>query len=168
MFQDDSFETIKCGFSTKVLSSAGILVHLDAGIEALKDVDCVYFVSGKGIRPLIDKQEEIRKIELDLTRQYLIGQCSGSALIAALGMLFDKKATTYPTSIDLLERFGAVPVNKPFVNYGNIAMAANCLASLYAIKWLLLKLGKHDLYSKIEASVLPLNGDWQLILEGEG
>ena len=63
--------------------------------------------------------------------------CSGALLLAALGLLAGKTATTYPTTKQLLEGFGVTVEEKPFIEHGNIATSGGCLAAQYVVGWVI-------------------------------
>ena len=63
--------------------------------------------------------------------------CSGSLILARLGLLEGKTATTYPTSKAVLESFGVEVIEKPFVAHGRTATAGGCLAQQYLIHWVI-------------------------------
>ena len=55
--------------------------------------------------------------------------CTGAAILVKLGLLDGLAATTYPTSVPLLEWLGVTVVEEPIVVHDNIATAAGCLAA---------------------------------------
>lgn len=132
------------GWSVRILgekrshvSSTGISVDTHGRIEETSDADCVLFVSGQGVREKIDDEGWLRRFNLDPERQLIGSVCSGSLILAKLGLLDGKTATTYPTSKELLESFGVNVVEQPFVFNGNIATAGGCLAQQYLIGWVI-------------------------------
>ena len=82
--------------------------------------------------------------------------CSGSAILAKLGFLEGKTATTYPTSKPLLESFGIDVVEKPFIAHGNIATAGGCLAQQYLIGWVIERLADADWRNLVIKAIQPV------------
>jgi transcriptional regulator GlxA family with amidase domain len=79
----------------------------------------------------------LSRFNLDPERQMIASICSGALLLAALGLLKGKTATTYPTTKQTLEGFGVVVEEKPFIEHGNVATAGGCLAAQYIAGWVI-------------------------------
>jgi transcriptional regulator GlxA family with amidase domain len=80
-------------------------------------------------------------------------------LLAKLGLLRGKKATTYPAA-DLkamLEEMGVEVVWESFVREGNIATAAQCLAGQYLAGWVIEALAGVEQKEKALRSVAVLD-----------
>jgi putative intracellular protease/amidase len=56
-------------------------------------------------------------------------------LLAGLGLLAGKRATTYPTAQARLAQMGVEVVEAPVVREGNVATAAGCLAAQHLAGW---------------------------------
>jgi transcriptional regulator GlxA family with amidase domain len=119
------------------LSANGIAVPTHGLIEEANRSDVVLFVSGQGTRSRMKDREWLSRFRLDPNRQMIGSVCSGSLLVAALGLLDGKTATTYPTTKALLESFGVVVEEKPFVCHGNVATSGGCLAAQYLVGWVI-------------------------------
>lgn len=119
------------------VSTTGMTVQTHERIEAANSADVVLFVSGQGTRAKMNDSEWCARFQLDPQRQMIGSICSGSLLLAALGLLSGQTATTYPTSKQALERFGVTVEEKPFVQHGNIATAGGCLAAQYLVGWVI-------------------------------
>ena len=128
-----------------VESSTGIRVPVHARLEEANSSDVVLFASGKGTRRKMYDEPFLAAFNLDSERQLIGSMCSGALLLAALGLLEGKRATTYPTSKQLLESMGVRVVEEPFVREGNVATAAGCLAAQYLCGWVIEeKLGRAE------------------------
>ncbi|MBI1766374.1 MAG: DJ-1/PfpI family protein [Acidobacteria bacterium] len=119
------------------ISTTGMTVQTHERIEAANTADVVLFVSGQGTRAKMNDSEWCARFQLDPQRQMIGSICSGSLLLAALGLLAGQTATTYPTSKQALERFGVTVEEKPFVQHGNVATAGGCLAAQYLVGWVI-------------------------------
>jgi transcriptional regulator GlxA family with amidase domain len=60
----------------------------------------------------------------DQTSQWTTSVCTGSLILAAAGLLTDRRATTYWMAMEELERLGAKPVAERFVFDGKYVTAA--------------------------------------------
>jgi transcriptional regulator GlxA family with amidase domain len=138
------------------VSATGISIATQGRIEEANDADAVLFVSGQGTRDKIADDAWLSKFRLDPERQLIGSICSGSLILAKLGLLDGKSATTYPTSKALLETFGVDVVEKPFVQQGNIGTAGGCLAQQYLIGWVVDSLAGGDWKELILKSIQPV------------
>jgi transcriptional regulator GlxA family with amidase domain len=125
------------GESAKHTSSTGIEIPMHGHISESTGCDVVLFSSGMGTRRKRTDPAFLSEFHLDPERQLIGSMCSGALLLAALGLLDGKSATTYPTARDLLASTGVRVVERPFVREGNIATAAGCLAAQYLAGWII-------------------------------
>jgi transcriptional regulator GlxA family with amidase domain len=144
------------GESESHVSATGISIATHGRIEEANDADAVLFVSGQGTRDRITDENWLAKFDLNPEKQLIGSICSGSLILARLGLLAGKTATTYPTSKDLLESFGVEVVEKPFVAHGNIATAGGCLAQQYLIGWVIEKLADSEWRDLVLRSIQPV------------
>lgn len=151
------------GWSVKILgekeshvSVTGIETATRGRIEEANDADAVLIVSGPGTRHRITDEAWLAKLDLDPERQMIGSICSGSLVLAKLGLLDGKTATTYPTSKPLLESLGVEVVERPFVAHGNVATAGGCLAQQYLIGWVVEKLADKDWSELIVKAIQPV------------
>ena len=79
-------------------------------------------------------------IQLDPARQLLGAQCSGTLILAKLGLLDGVSACTDLTTKPWVEEAGVSVLNQPFFAKGNIATAGGCLASQYLAAWIIARL----------------------------
>jgi len=80
------------------------------------------------------------QLQLDPSRQLLGAQCSGTLVLAKLGLLRGVAACTDLTTKPWVEEAGVAVLNQPFVAKGNVATAGGCLASQYLATWLIARL----------------------------
>ena len=80
------------------------------------------------------------QLQLDPARQLLGAQCSGTLVLARLGLLGGVAACTDLTTKPWVEEAGVTVLNQPFVAGGNVATAGGCLASQYLAAWVIARL----------------------------
>jgi putative intracellular protease/amidase len=138
------------------VSVTGIPVRTHGRLAETSEADAVLFVSGPGAREKMRDEEWLKKFDLRPEKQFIGSICSGSLILAALGLLEGKTATTYPTSKPLLESFGVEVVEKPFVAHGRVATAGGCLAQQYLIGWVVENLADADWKNLILKAIQPV------------
>lgn len=137
-------------------SVCGIKLETHGDLTECLDADAVFFSSGAGTRKLIKDPEYLKQFNLDPSRQIISSMCSGALILAALGLLDGLTATTYPTAVDELKRYGIEVVEQPLVIHGNIATAAGCLAALDLVGFIVEKLSDKKTKDEVLASVQPV------------
>ena len=138
------------------LSATNIEVKTSGRIEEANEADACLFVSGQGTRDRIADENWLAKFNLNAEKQFIGSICSGSLILAKLGLLEGKTATTYPTSKAVLESFGVEVIEKPFVAHGKIATAGGCLAQQYLIHWVVENLADKDWADLIVKAIQPV------------
>jgi transcriptional regulator GlxA family with amidase domain len=138
------------------ISATGISVVTHGRLEEANDADAVLFVSGQGTRDRIADENWLAKFDLKQEKQLIGSICSGALILARLGLLQNKTATTYPTTKTLLESFGVEVIEKPFIANGNVATAGGCLAQQYLIGWVVENLADKDWRDLILKSIQPV------------
>jgi transcriptional regulator GlxA family with amidase domain len=138
------------------LSATNIEVKTHGRIEQANDADAVLFVSGEGTRSRIIDENWLSKFNLNPEKQLIGSICSGSLILAKLGLLDGKTATTYPTAKSALESFGIEVVEKPFIAHGKIATAGGCLAQQYLIHWVIENLVDKDWADLVVKAIQPV------------
>src|ERR1700756_2249068 len=87
----------------------------------------------------------LSQIVLDPSRQLIGAQCSGTLLLAKLGLIGGLPACTDLTTKPWVIEAGVEVLDAPFVAHGNIATAGGCLASQYLATWMIARLATlHD------------------------
>lgn len=138
------------------ISTTGISVATHGRIKEANKAEAVLFVSGQGTRDRIADENWLNKFNLNPEKQFIGSICSGALILARLGLLQNKTATTYPTTKTLLESFGVEVIEKPFIANGNVATAGGCLAQQYLIGWVVENLADKDWRDLILKSIQPV------------
>jgi transcriptional regulator GlxA family with amidase domain len=144
------------GTAPKHLSVCGISLDMQGTLEDCNTADVVFFSSGPGTRVVIKNQDFLKRFKLDPQKQIICSMCSGSLILAALGLLEGISATTYPTAIEELKAYGVTVENKDLVVHGNIATAAGCLAAIDLVSFIIEKLLGSEIKDDVIASVQPV------------
>jgi transcriptional regulator GlxA family with amidase domain len=76
-------------------------------------------------------------LRLDPARQLIGAQCSGTLVLAKLGILDSVPACTDLTTKPWVQEAGVEVLNQPFYASGNIATAGGCFASQYLAAWII-------------------------------
>lgn len=82
----------------------------------------------------------MERLRLDPARQLLAGQCSGTLVLAKLGLLDGVPACTDLTTKPWVVAAGVDVLHQPFFARGDVATAGGCLASPYLAAWLIARL----------------------------
>jgi putative intracellular protease/amidase len=137
-------------------SVSGMPVATQGRIKDANTADAVLFVSGPGTRDAIKDDVWLSQFRLNSEKQLIGSICSGSLIMAKLGLLNNKTATTYPTSKLLLESMGVEVIEKPFIAHENIATAGGCLAQQYLVGWVIENLANKDWRDLVLRSIQPV------------
>lgn len=121
--------------SAQVTSMNGVTVTAQQPLEFANEADVVLFGSGIHTRAIASDSALLDRLQLDPVRQLIGGQCSGTLLMARLGLLADMPACTDSTTKPWVVEAGVRVVEEPFHARGPIATAGGCLASQYLAAW---------------------------------
>lgn len=124
----------------QVRSMNGVLIERQATLQEASEADAVIVGSGIKTREVIEDAALIAQLQLDPARQLLGAQCSGTLVLAKLGLLNGVPACTDLTTKPWVEAAGVAILNQPFVANGNVATAGGCLASQYLATWVIARL----------------------------
>lgn len=140
-------------------SSTGVGIKMHGPLGEANASDAVLFCSGRGTRKKMRDASFLEAFKLDESRQLIGAIDSGALLLAALGLLKGRRATTYP-SVELkamLEEMGVEVVWHSFVREGNVATAAQCLSGQLLAGWVIENLAGRAQMEKALSSVAPLD-----------
>ena len=124
----------------KVRSMNGVVIERQASLTDACEADAVLVGSGIGTRNVVADAALMAQLRLDPTRQLLGAQCSGTLILAKLGLLNGVPACTDVTTKPWVEEAGVAVLNQPFVAKQNVATAGGCLASQYLAAWVIARL----------------------------
>jgi transcriptional regulator GlxA family with amidase domain len=125
----------------RVRSMNGVVIESMASLEEACAADAVVVGSGVQTREVVADPAIMGQLRrLDPTRQLLAGQCSGTLVLAKLGLLENVPACTDLVSKPWVVAAGVEVLNQPFFAKGNVATAGGCLASHYLAGWLIARL----------------------------
>jgi transcriptional regulator GlxA family with amidase domain len=135
--------TLCCPEAT-VTSMNGVVVHAQSRLEEARSADAVVVGSGIKTREVVDDPALMAALQLDPGRQLIAAQCSGTLVLARLGLLGAVPACTDLTTRPWVQAAGVEVLNQPFYADGNVATAGGCLASPYLAAWIIARLQGKD------------------------
>ena len=127
--------------AARVRSMNGVVIEAQASLQDAVAADAVIVGSGMQTREVIADAALMAQLkQLDPTRQLLGAQCSGTLVLARLGLLDRVPACTDLITKPWVQEAGVDVLNQPFFARGNIATAGGCLASAYLAAWVIARL----------------------------
>lgn len=150
--------------SAEVTSMNGVTVKRQKPIAFAAEADAVIIGSGVRTRDYTADPEFLGAIRLDPARQLIGAQCSGTLLLAKLGLIGDLPACTDLTTKPWVIEAGVEVLDAPFVAHGNVATAGGCLASQYLAAWMIARLAKVEAAEEALHYVAPV-GQKRLYVE---
>lgn len=123
--------------TAEVTSMNGVTVQRQKPLEFAIEADAVLIGSGIKTRDIANDDALLSRISLDPGRQLIAAQCSGTLLLAKLGLIGSLPACTDLTTKPWVVEAGVNVIDAPFVARGNIATAGGCLASQYLASWMI-------------------------------
>lgn len=133
------FSAELCGPGHAVTSMNGVTVQLQRPLEWANEAEVVLFGSGIYTRAIAENSALLDRLQLDPVKQLIGAQCSGTLLLARLGLLGEMPACTDLLTKPWVIEAGARVLDEPFHARGPIATAGGCLASQYLATWVMLK-----------------------------
>lgn len=128
--------TLACP-TPSVTSMNGVTVHAQSTLADACTADAVLIGSGVQTRAIASDAKLMAQLQLDPSRQLIGAQCSGTLLLAKLGLLGGVAACTDLTTKPWVQEAGVEVLNQAFYAQGNIATAGGCLASQYLAAWVI-------------------------------
>ncbi|MES2045519.1 MAG: DJ-1/PfpI family protein [Pseudomonadota bacterium] len=125
----------------EVTSLNGVTIRRQQPLDFAAEADAVLIGSGIRTREIAADPAMLARIALDPMRQLIGAQCSGTLLLAKLGLIGTLPACTDLTTRPWVIEAGVEVLDAPFVAHGNVATAGGCLASHYLAAWMIARLG---------------------------
>lgn len=124
-----------------VTSMNGVRLYRQVALDEINSFDAVLVGSGIKTREIAEDAAVMQTLaRLDPVRQLIGAQCSGTLLLAKLGLLEGIPGCTDLTTKPWVQEAGIEVLEQPFFARGNIATAGGCLASIYLAAWTLARL----------------------------
>jgi transcriptional regulator GlxA family with amidase domain len=121
----------------EVRSMNGVTVQRQRPLEFVANADAVLIGSGTKTRDIAADAALLQRIALDPSRQLIGAQCSGTLLLAKLGLIEELPACTDLKTKPWVIEAGINVIDAPFVAHGNVATAGGCLSSQYLAAWMI-------------------------------
>jgi transcriptional regulator GlxA family with amidase domain len=126
--------------TSRVRSMNGLVLEAQASLADAADADAVLVGSGAQTREVVENAPLMAQLKLDPGRQLLGAQCSGTLVLAKLGLLDAIPACTDLLTKPWVQEAGVDVLDQPFFAKGNIATAGGCLGSQYLASWFIARL----------------------------
>ena len=126
-----------CCPEASVTSMNGVTVMAQSRLEEATAADVVLVGSGMLTREVVNDAAIMSALRLDPRRQLIGAQCSGTLVLAKLGLLGTVPACTDLTTKPWVQEAGVKVLDQPFFADGNLATAGGCLASPYLAAWVI-------------------------------
>jgi transcriptional regulator GlxA family with amidase domain len=123
-----------------VTSMNGVIVHAQSALAEVGAADAVIVGSGIKTREVVEDPSIMSALRLDPTRQLIGAQCSGTLVLAKLGMLGSVPACTDLTTKPWVQEAGVEVLNQPFFAAGNVATAGGCFSAPYLAAWIIARM----------------------------
>lgn len=120
-----------------VTSMNGVTVHAQSRLVDARTADAVIVGSGIKTREVVNDAAMMAELQLDPSRQLIAAQCSGTLVLAKLGILGAVPACTDLTTKPWVLEAGVDVLNQPFFAKDNVATAGGCFASPYLAAWII-------------------------------
>lgn len=127
------------GPATRLTSMNGVTIEAQQPLEFANEAEVVLFGSGIYTRAIAENSALLDRFTLDPLRQLIGAQCSGTLLLARLGLIGNMPACTDLTTKPWVVEAGVRVVDEPFHARGPVATAGGCMASQYLATWVMLK-----------------------------
>ena len=142
--------------SPRVRSMNGVVIESMASLDEACTADAVIVGSGTQTREVVADPAIMGQLrQLDPSRQLLAGQCSGTLVLAKLGLLGDVPACTDLITRPWVVAAGIEVLDQPFFAKENVATAGGCLASHYLAAWIIARLDGVDAAERALHYVAP-------------
>lgn len=142
--------------TAQVQSMNGLVLQAQATLADACAADAVIVGSGMKTRDVVADPALMAQLQLDPARQLLGAQCSGTLVLAKLGLLGAVPACTDLITKPWVQEAGVEVLDQPLFASGNVATAGGCLASTYLAAWVLARLEGVDAAQSALRYVAPV------------
>jgi transcriptional regulator GlxA family with amidase domain len=136
----DNWNIKICCPDVEVISMGGLVIRAQGMLEDANKADAVIVGSGVMTRDIIKDESIMTRISLNPSSQIIGAQCSGTLMLAKLGILGDTPACTDSSTKPWVLEAGIEILNQPLFAKDNVATAGGCLSSAYLSAWVIAKL----------------------------
>ena len=126
-----------CCPEAEVTSMNGVTIKAQSTLEEAATAEAVIVGSGIKTREVVESPELMSRIRLNPDKQLIAAQCSGTLILARLGLVAGVPACTDLTTKPWVQEAGIEVLNQPFFAKGNVATAGGCFASPYLAAWII-------------------------------
>jgi transcriptional regulator GlxA family with amidase domain len=126
--------------TARVTSMNGLTIDAHISLKEASQADAVLIGSGMKTREVANDASILGQLQLDPERQLIAAQCSGTFLLAKLGLVGQMPACTDLTSKPWVQAAGVSILNQAFFAKGNLATAGGCMSAQYVSAWLIARL----------------------------
>ncbi|MBV8658952.1 MAG: DJ-1/PfpI family protein [Burkholderiales bacterium] len=140
----------------EVTSMNGLTIKAHQSLSVLPEMDVVWFGSGTRTRDVAADAELMSRLKVDPSRQLIAAQCSGTLLLAKLGLLGEVPACTDLTTKPWVVEAGAKVIDAPIFARDSIATAGGCMASVYLATWLICRQLGEEAAARVLHYVAPV------------
>jgi transcriptional regulator GlxA family with amidase domain len=133
-----------CCPEPSVTSMNGVTVQAQSDLAQARSADAVIIGSGIKTREIVNDPALMAQLCLDPARQLIAAQCSGTLILAKLGILGKVPACTDLTTKPWVLDAGVGVLDQPFFAAGNVATAGGCFASPYLAAWVIARTEGQD------------------------
>lgn len=154
--------------SPRVRSMNGVVIDSQATLQEASDADAVIVGSGLLTRDVVADPALMGQLRLDPARQLLGAQCSGTLVLAKLGLLQGVPACTDLTTRPWVQDAGIEILDRPFTARGNVATAGGCMAAPYLAAWVIARLEGVDAARSALHYVAPVGEKEEFVARAMG
>ncbi|MBT3069136.1 DJ-1/PfpI family protein [Rhodoferax sp. U11-2br] len=153
-----------CCPTPTVTSMNGVTLHAQSTLAQACAADAVLFGSGMKTREIANDPRVMEQLQLDPARQLIGAQCSGTLMLAKLGLLRSIPACTDLLTKPWVQEAGVDVLNQAFYADGNVATSGGCLASQYLATWVIARLAGLEAAKEAMFYVAPV-GEKELYVD---
>lgn len=126
-----------CSPEASVTSMNGVTVQAQSSLADACKADVVLVGSGMQTREVVNNPALMAQLQFDPSRQLIGAQCSGTLVLAKLGILGAVPACTDLLTKPWVQEAGIEVLDQAFYAKANVATAGGCLASSYLAAWVI-------------------------------